>query len=320
MLVKVFILLCLLLGVSSHPSEPTYAFEDDFSGPYNPLNPHSPYGYAFTDVDNLVVTNNAMEGRLTQVSNPFTTTVPQTFLGGLDHIKVLQYIKTPFTPGPVQKLVKCEARIGAQHYGVDDHPFPEELVRNPQDDPRLAVCALNSVNYEHLVVADIMLTNNGIWALYERLPFLKNETYNYHAFTQMKKVGSRTPDDMHKLSIEYDAKWKSLTWRVDGMSVMSVYKIGHPLVDSDIVTLIDHGGEDEIVEPLDFSYGFGCFTLLDGIDPHNPSCPIGLVRLDWNYEDYVSPSGFFDDVSLESNRLWGQGSAITVGRITVQQH
>lgn len=290
-------------------------FKTTFNKPHDPSDPDSPWAYSFTDLANLEVTNHISEGRLNQIVNPFTTTVPQGPTGGLDHVKVLQYLKEP-TIATGEGIIRFNARMGAQHYNVSDHPFPNSRVRNPEDDLRLANCMLNLIDLNTFVVADFVLTNTGIWAFYERLPFGRTPSNNYHSFTQVKKVLQRTPDQLHRLSIEYNAPFGSISWYIDNEVVMNVFTIGHPLVGTGVVTIIDLGGVDQVVSPTGFSSGFGCFTILDAVDPNNPD-GVGLVKLDNTPGQYVAPASFHDTNSMSYNRLWGQGSILTVGSFNI---
>jgi hypothetical protein len=143
-------------------------------------------------------------------------------------------------------------------------------------------------------------------------------TDDYHAFSQAKKVSGRVPTDVHDLTIEHDAKQRTLSWYVGQTRVFHVDLIGYPSDDPGIVTMVDLGGTPTLVNPTGFRAGFGAFTLLDMTDYHNPS-NTGLVRLnDGTGPVYSVPTSFYDDVSLEENRLWGQGTVIRVESLKVE--
>jgi hypothetical protein len=191
------------------------------------------------------------------------------------------------------------------------------MVTNPQDDIRLASCAISSADFTTNIIAAFLLSNEGIYAFYERMPFARTPQNFYGAFSQAKRVGDRKSTDINQLSIEYNKKTRSLSWCVGEQKVLHVSLIGFKSTDSHIVTLSDLGGQETLVEPESFRFGFGCFTFLDMNDYHNPTGE-GLVKLgDGILTEYINPSSFWDDNSEPENRLWGQGSVLQVDSIKV---
>jgi len=293
-------------------------FHDNFndSSTFDPLDPSSPYMYSFFDPTNTNISNQISHGALTQSVNPYTNTAPQGPSGSSDHVKVLQLLKDPFLPGINQRL-QYTTHISVSNY-VQHIPFPAAYVTKPEDDIRLGSCGMSSVDLNSMLVSSFFLTNEGIYAYYEREPFLRTPTNVYLAFTQVKRVADREKGDYHHLSIEYNKLQSSLSWYVEGELVLSVDSIGHLSEAEDVVTMQNLGGEPEVVEPEGFSYGFGCLTLLDMNDFHNPS-NIGLVKIgDGINPQYLTPSEFYDDASLPGNRLWGQGSDLRLKSIKIE--
>jgi hypothetical protein len=177
---------------------------------------------------------------------------------------------------------------------------------------------MSAVDLNSLLVTAFFLSNEGIYAYYERLPLLRTPSNVYLAFTQVKRVADREEGDYHHLSIEYNKLQSCLSWFVEGELVLSVASIGHLSEAVDVVTMQNLGGEPEVVEPEGFSYGFGCYTMLDMNDFHNPS-NIGLVKIgDGINPQYVTPSVFYDNASLLENRLWGQGSDLRLKSIEIE--
>lgn len=295
-------------------------FNDQFPNrPYNPADPNSPYEYLFFDHTTTTIVNAVSQGTLTQVVNPYTNTVPQGPLGGLDHVKVLQYHDQTFVPGTKKRVIRYSARMSAETYDLDDHPFPDWTVFDEQDDMRLGSCAMNSVDLETMIVADFFMTNNGLYAFYERLPFARTMDNPYRSFSSAKRVGDRLPQDFHNLSIEYDQGDGTLSWFVDQVRVLFVSLIGFPSNDPEVVMLLDHGGVDTLAHPTGFRYGFGCFTLLDMKDFWNSTSPYGLVKVgDGTMISYEDPVQFVDESSLSGNRLWGQGSVLKVKSFKIE--
>lgn len=90
------------------------------------------------------------------------------------------------------------------------------------------------------------------------------------------------------------------------------------------MTLINVGGTEEVVSSFVPSIGFGCFTLLDAINPWKRTSNLGLVRLaprlNATTDNYVVPSRFVDEMSNRTSRLWGQGAVMTLKSFKVSLH
>ncbi len=249
---------------------------------------------------------------------------PSGLPGGLDHVKWLVYMNQLSSRGipgfdalPGQELA-CETWISGKTFGTTGHPFGQAVV-NPEDDLRLASVAMNTVDLESWMVFDFFLTNERVYAFYERLPFGREQLGNYAAFSFMIPVAEREPNDRHHLKIAYDKAAGTVRWLVDDVEVFRVDQIGH-LIDRQYMT-IDHGGVEETVSPNQLNCGMGMFTLLDA---HLPS-GIGLVRLSSQPDFYFNPEvgapeaeTFVDDQSLESNRLFGQGAKLEILQYVVE--
>lgn len=302
-------------------SQATELAEFRFNEPHRPEDEDYPLTYQFFDPEDLVITNDVVGGRLTQVVNPYTVTYAASPIGGaIEHVKVLQLTNDVYSVGENHNLIRVTAKMAAQHFGMDNHPFPDEEVIDPEDDVRLGSCALNLVSMDTFMVFDFMITNHGIYALYERLPFARNPDYNYRSFTQMKRLADRDPDEINELTLEYDAGWNRASWYIDGKLKFQVHSIGKMSHSDHIRTMIDLGGVEEVITPGHFKAGFGCFTLLDAVDYHNPDSDTGLVNLCGAYPcGYVTPSSFIDtEDTNDYNRLWGQGSALTVLHMEIE--
>jgi hypothetical protein len=245
--------------------------------------------------------------------------------GGLDHVKWLVYMnhfassgQPGFDAVPGEELI-YEARVGGQSFGVDGNPFGP-LVDNPDDDLRLGAVAMNAIDLETFMVFDFFLTNERIYAFYERLPFGRPFLGNYAAFSFQIPVATREPGDIHRLRIAYDRSAGVVRWLIGGREVFRVDAIGQ-LIDRQYLT-IDHGGVEPAV-PLELNQlwgGMGMFTLLDGDLPSDSA----LVRLSDEPDFYFDPEFgepepqvFADDASLPGNRLFGQGAEIRIENYVV---
>jgi len=143
----------------------------------------------------------------------FTSTVaPESqsgLAGGIDHVKWLVYMNNQASTGypgfdaEVGKEFSCEATIGGQTFGTQNHPFGT-LVEDPDTDLRLASFALNAVDFETFMVFDFFVTNEQIYAFYERLPFARETLGNYASFSHMIPVHRRKKGDEDRLRVGYD--------------------------------------------------------------------------------------------------------------------
>ncbi len=96
--------------------------------------------------------------------------------GGLDHVKWLVYanhLASTGYPGfdaALNHEFACEAWVRARTFGTDGHPFGGAVDR-PNDDLRLSAVGMNTIDFESFMVFDFLITNETIYAIYERLPF-----------------------------------------------------------------------------------------------------------------------------------------------------
>jgi hypothetical protein len=332
-------LLLLPRGAAAQRSRPYVTLWDNFRGGFSATGPDARWfhfsagvyvgddGVATTGRDGLRV---VPTGTHPATGEPaFTRTISQEsdngfgLPGGLDHVKWLVYMNHAASSGfpgfdaePGREL-SCSATISGRTYGTQGHPFGAG-VANANDDPRLAAAALSTIDYETSMVFDFVLTNERIYASYQRLPFARTATNNYAAFSFMVPVGNRTPADRHRLRIAYDRAAGTVRWLVNGREVHRVSRIGLRL-DRAYMTL-DHGGVEARVAPRQLDCGMGMLTLLDAYRPTD----IGLVRVsDLPYFYFnpdlgePEPELFIDNLSLRQNRLFGQGAEIRVRRYRV---
>ncbi|MBM7774982.1 hypothetical protein JOD54_005186 [Actinokineospora baliensis] len=251
------------------------------------------------------------------------TTAPESRGGGgdLDQLKWITTVNHTAssgfpgfdaTPG---HLLTCRTTLAGRTFGVREHPFGA-AVANPDGDLRLAATSTATIDTETQVVADFVLTNNTIYAIYERLPVAGKD---HAAFTYAVPVASRRPDQVHVLETVLDNAAGAVEWRVDRRSALRVDKIGHRVLDRKYL-LMDLGGREEHVHPRQLACGLGMFTFLAGSVKGSP----GLVRISDAPNKYFNtlkgaptPQTFLDNASLPSNRLWGQGAQLKVDSVVV---
>ncbi|WP_328551613.1 DUF6081 family protein [Streptomyces sp. NBC_00358] len=217
---------------------------------------------------------------------------------------------------PATGALQCTTTLAVSTYGTEDHPFGA-AVTDAQADPRLACGSMITADLESASIFGFFVTNTQVYANYERL---RIPGTTYAAYTYAVPVAERAPGDVDMLRITVNRARATVTWEVNGREVLSVDRIGHPVLDRAHL-LLDHAGEPEGVSPRQLITGIGMFTLLDGaLDAEGT----GLVRIDSAPAHYVNPrSGepwpqkFLDEQSISANRLWGQGVALNVRDVSV---
>ncbi|WP_405915130.1 DUF6081 family protein [Streptomyces sp. NBC_00728] len=217
---------------------------------------------------------------------------------------------------PATGALQCTTTLAVSTYGTEDHPFGA-AVTDAQADPRLACGSMITADLESASIFGFFVTNTQVYANYERL---RIPGTTYAAYTYAVPVAERAPGDVDMLRITVNRARATVTWEVNGREVLSVDRIGHPVLDRAHL-LLDHAGEPEDVSPRQLITGIGMFTLLDGaLDAEGT----GLVRIDSAPAHYVNPrSGepwpqkFLDEQSISANRLWGQGVALNVRDVSV---
>jgi hypothetical protein len=245
--------------------------------------------------------------------------------GDLDHVKWLAYMNHTASSGypgfdaiPGSEL-GCETWIGGQTFGTRAQPFGPAVL-DPDDDLRLASVAMNVIDFETYMVFDFWLTNEHIYAYYERLPFGREQLGNYASFSYAIPVARRHAGDMQHLRISYDKAAGQVQWFIDDEEVFHVDRLGYRIGRRDMT--IDHGGTETLASPRQLDCGMGMFTLLDGSQPSN----LGLVRLSSAAHFYFAPligspvpQAFIDNRSLYSSRLFGQGAEMQIGSYIVRR-
>ena len=232
----------------------------------------------------------------------------------MDHFSSRGFVGFDAVPG--QELT-CEADVSGQVFGGFGQPFGN-AVSNPYDDVRLGNAAISAFDPETFIIFNWLITNDMLYAWYERPDFLWGTLGQYAAFGSAVPVLPRSPNDRHRLSIAYDRAAGTARWLADGKEVYRVDAIGTRIDRQHI--LIDHGGQDVIVSPAQLDCGMALFDFLDGYGPEG----MGLVQIDPASTSYFDPHtgaparmSFVDPSSDSDMRLFGQGAALQVRRFVV---
>lgn len=100
--------------------------------------------------------------------------------GAFDHMKWLAYTNHTASSGfpgfdavPGQEL-SCETWMSGRTHGTEGHPFGT-AVTDPDDDLRLASVGMPVIDQETLMVFDFFVSNERVYAFYERLPYAREE-------------------------------------------------------------------------------------------------------------------------------------------------
>lgn len=203
------------------------------------------------------------------------------------HVKALTLCSGALAPpddGPLIVAVDMAARM----LGTERNPFGVD-----PGDPRLSAAALVVLDPDSGVVMDFFVSNDRLYALYERLPFAQGRLGPYPAFTTLFRTPVATaPGQWHRYEIRYFPADDATEWWVDGSRVHRQARIGAP-----------PGEEGPIVKIKSVRFGGGLFTLLDDLRDDRrragdrPPVP-GLI-------------------SPERGELFGQGGEIALRAIAV---
>lgn len=228
---------------------------------------------------------------------------------GNSHVHWLRLNATNPLPLDPSKDEEVAVAITLGHQNVIDRPKVESWLASKQladrvtdidADLRLACGAFNLVDLSSFLVYDFLISDNTVYAFYERLPFAKEGFYfinsanpqgpafplppppftlgNYAAFSYAVPVYRRASvgniNTKLRLRISINAKRNTVSWLVNDNLVMQVTRPGRRLSSREHLVL-DHGGVDTDV-PMDqtrtFFFGFGTFALLDFLRP--PQFPV----------------------------------------------
>lgn len=315
-------------------------FEEDFHGGFTTEGPDARwfyYGFGpYVGDDGLVTTSDRGLRVVASGTDPasgkpaFVRSLAQEddngfgLPGTLDHVKWLAFTNHQASTGfngfdaVPGEVLTGELWMSGRTHGTAEHPFGA-AVTNPDDDMRLASVGMPLLDEETSTIFDFFLSNERVYVVYERLPFSRQQLGNYAAFVYQIPVADRCPDDRHHFKICYDRSAGVVRWLLDGKEVYRVDRLGYRLESREHL-LVDHGGEETLVQPRQLNFGMGMFTALDYGRPDQRA----LVRVSSTENYYFStatgepePQTFLDDESLESNRLFGQGAEIWVGRYEV---
>lgn len=300
---------CLLPLVYSLPASSSAA---PFTQSYSSLNSSAWYPFTFGSYV-------GSDGNVTSIprgfrlSSVFSLTAPPDgpTPGDLDHVKWLQWTTANSSAGfpgwdtDVGVINECSAKVGGSVTGLEHSPFPVDC-----NSPNLGNFGVTAGDFETNMIFDFVITNDRLYALYERLPFARTSTNHYASFTYLIPVGRRKRHDTHELKVAYDRSAHTVGWYVNGKKVYQVSRIGR-YVGSSQAPAVDRGGVEEDVKPLrQFACGVGVFDILDG---YEKNLQRSLVRLNPAEGYYQNPKNrkkelkWVDAESKQESRIWGQG-------------
>ena len=203
------------------------------------------------------------------------------------------------------KTLVVEAVIGVNSFGMENHPFGS-LVEDPKGDPRLGAGVLVTQDLPTMTIFDFFVTENQIFAVYERAELLRLFKGRYASFSFAVPIASHKKGDFNTLSLKFNKEKNTVQWYVDGEMKYELLKPGC-IIDRQYM-LIDNGGKDTIINLTRINAALGMFSLMDGARKGT-----GLVNLSGSkgfFNPQVGepqPPVFFDEESKKESRLFGQG-------------
>lgn len=270
-----------------------------------------PAEFEITDSDGVHV---APIGKNPATGEPaFTLTQPQhPLMGTVDHMKfnvTVNHATEAGLPGfevASDRIFNVEARLGGRQYGMEGHPFGD-AVKDPQADWRLGAPMLMAMCPANSDVFDFVLTNEKVYAIYERGGAFGPEPAKWAVYSFTVPVADRTPDDERLYRMSYDPRANTMRWFIDGEQVYEVEGVGH-LIDREYM-LVDQGGEEEDAVPPALNVGLGLISLLDGAV--DGTALVNLTGAENYYDPRVGAPekvAFVDPESKDGSRLFGQGA------------
>ncbi|MGH8571717.1 MAG: DUF6081 family protein, partial [Gammaproteobacteria bacterium] len=268
-------------GSAASAGSPSYGscqlFWDDFRNGFSTEGPDARwfyYGFGpYVGDDGIVATSREGLRAVSSGTNPasgepaFVRSLAQEddngygLPGTLDHVKWLAFTNHQASTGfngfdaVPGEVLTCESWMSGRTYGTAGHPFGD-AVANPDDDMRLASVGMPLLDEETSTIFDFFMSNERVYVVYERLPFSRQQLGNYAAFVYQIPVADRSPSDRHHFTISYDRSAGVVRWLLDGKEVYRVDRLGYRL-DSREHLLVDHGGEETLVEPRQLNCGMG---------------------------------------------------------------
>lgn len=264
-------------------------------------------------------------------SNPFTISVPNSPTPALDHPKYLAFDATPKNVPAGGKLF-LEWDMSVETFNTENSPFPEQVLQGIND-VRLALGGAVAIDFVNSLVFSFFLTNDRVYAVYERLPFSREALGNYFSYVYFVPVAKRKPCQFHRLQLVLDDEKKSVRYIVDKKLGLVANKVGFPLTDS--TPSFDLGGTPALAFPTSVNIGLGTFTILDfypastDIKGENPCGYPAIREALVNAGDASAPPSFnpvlgapnlasyWDPIGTNiQNHIFGQGAAIQIKKMT----
>lgn len=264
-------------------------------------------------------------------SNPFTIAVPNSPAPALDHPKYLAFDAIPKNV-PVGGKLFLEWNMSAKTFNTETSPFPEEVLQG-DNDLRLALGGAVAIDFINSLAFNFFLSNDRVYALYERLPFSRGALGDYDAFAFIIPVAKRKACDFHRLQLVLDDETKTVNYVVDKKLVLTVNQVGFRL--SDYTPVFDLGGTPALAFPTSINIGVGTFTLLDFYPAstdikRNSPCSYPVIREALvNAADATGPiiynpvlgapslASYWDPIGTNiQNHIFGQGAAIQIKKMS----
>lgn len=268
-------------------------------------------------------------------SMPFTLWSPPSAVPFLDRAKWLAF-SNDIAEVPANGDLIVEWQGAVEVFGGDAAPFPLAFTQG-ENDLRFGAGAYSIVSTDTGNGFEFFLTNNQVYAVYQRYRVPQDPPATYASFFFAIPVARRKPCEWHTMRIVLFGKWKQVAWYLNDIEVFRVKVVG--LAPPGITPIYDLGGAPIESFPYQVQYGFGTFTLLDmypaaqavrgceneyGYPPirealvndSDANAPIAYNPISWprTLATYFDPDGI-----LQTNHIWGQGVVLRIRRLFVKQ-
>lgn len=279
------------------------------------------------------------DGSIVIDSKPFTTWTEPNPNSYLDHFKYVLLSQKDYEV-PLGGSLEVEFKAKAKVCGLENAPFPPQIVVD--NDYRLGNGDLCVVDFENGLIFGFLLTNDRIYARYQRFAFPESATApNTALFTYVVPVGERTEDKVSRMKVLLDGDQRQVTYFVDGVDVFHISRPAVRLNDKRL-EVSDFGGlNDDVQFPSAVKIIIGTSTLLDyypapkNVECSRPDVPngqcglpelaIGLVRTGevgllpeaLNPESGLLANYYDPEGTCGDKHIWGQGVQLRIDSIKI---
>lgn len=267
-------------------------------------------------------------------ANPFTMWRGPGAAAELDHPKLV-ILSNQAYPVPQSGKLVVSGKINVKVFNnkVCQSPYPNCVAQ--EEDLRFGAAGFTAIDLANSINFGYLVTNDRIFAFYERLPFSRPFLGNYAAFIYVVPVAHRKKEDFNEVAVIFDSVEKTVSFKVEDCLKLTIGNIGARPENRDLL-LADLGGDDVSLFPGSIQVLLGTFTTLDFYpackDLDNCQYPCARMALTTSANEEAYPRynpllgapyacQYFDqEGTTELAHIWGQGVTETIEWIKIKSY